>query len=130
MWPPLLFRERSFVMKAVLGGILPLLFGALCGFLMGTSNVWFTVVSTAGIVGGVSAGFEHVGWRDGFVRGITGGALFAIALVAVHVGRGVPLVAYLPASLGVSAVIYGAMGAPFGVLGGWLRAKREARGVG
>ena len=126
MWPPVLFRERSIVARLLLAGALPLLFGALCGYLLGESNLWFTVISTAGIVGGVSAGFEHVGVRDGFVRGITGGGLFAIGLVGVHVARGVPALAYLPASLCVMAVVYGLSGAPFGVLGGWLRGRREA----
>jgi hypothetical protein len=121
MWPPVLFSERGLGAKLVLGGLLPLLFGALCGVLLGESKLWFAVVSTAGIAGGINAGAEHIGWREGCLRGISGGVLFSAALVLVHAVRGVPTLGVLPASLWLSAVLFSIVSAPFGALGGWLR---------
>jgi hypothetical protein len=54
MWPPVLFRERSVPVKFAIAVALPILFGALCGFLLGESKLWFMVVSTAGVVAGVT----------------------------------------------------------------------------
>src|SRR4051794_39638750 len=102
MWPPVLFRERGLLGKLVVAVVLPIAFGALCGFLLGEPEPWFNVISTAGALGGVSAGFEHVGWRDGFARGVAGGALYSGALVLLHAARGVPVLAELPFSYGAS----------------------------
>ena len=127
MWPPPLLRERRLAVQVVLAGVLPILFGVLCGVLLGTSGLWFDAVTTAGAFGGVNAGYEHDDWRGGFWRGITGGALFAISLVVTHEARGAQQRAHLPASLPLMAVFYAVMGIPFGLLGAWLRGRRDIR---
>lgn len=127
MWPPPLLRERARTIQLVSLVVLPILFGALCGWLLGESEVAYQVVVALGILGGINAGFEHAGAREGLLRGIAGGVLFALAIVVVHEARGVEAAAELPADLGIMAAIYAVLGAAFGALGGWLRARREAR---
>ncbi len=125
MWPPPLLRDRPFAVQVVLAAVLPIAFGAGCGVLYGASGLWFNIVVTAGALGGTSAGFEHDDWRGGFLRGASGGALFAIALYATHEARRVPALAHLPLALPLMAIFYAVMGIPFGVLGAWLRARRR-----
>ena len=127
MWPPPLLRDRPLTLQVVGALLAPIVFGAVCGWLLGESDAAYQVVVALGVVGGVSAGYEHAGWREGLVRGVTGGVLFAVAIVVVHEARGVEAAAELPSSLGVMAAIYAVLGALFGALGGALRSRREAR---
>jgi hypothetical protein len=122
-----LFRERSRAAQVVLGLIAPLAFGALCGYLLGASQPWFNGVMLLAGIGGIGAGFEHLGARDGARRGIVGGVLFAAALVACFGLRAVPAVVPLPLPLPGMAVVYAVMGAPLGGLGGRLRQRSEDR---
>jgi hypothetical protein len=126
MWPPPLLRERSPTLQVVGVFLMPIVFGGLCGWLLGESDTAYEIVTALGILGGISAGYEHAGWREGLVRGLTGGALFAVTIVVVHEARGVEAVANLPASLGITAVIYVLFGILFGALGGALRARQDA----
>jgi hypothetical protein len=127
MWPPPLLRERPRSIQVVSLVVLPIMFGAICGWLLGESDVAYQVVVALGILGGINAGFEHAGAREGMARGAIGGVLFALAIVVVHEARGVEAAAELPADLGIMALIYALLGVAFGALGGWLRGRREAR---
>jgi hypothetical protein len=127
MWPPPLLRDRPFSLQVLGVFLLPIVFGAVCGWLLGESDAAYQIVVALGILGGISAGYEHAGWREGLARGVSGGVLFAVAIVVVHEARGVEAAADLPASLGVMALIYAVLGALFGTLGGWLRARHDAR---
>jgi hypothetical protein len=124
MWPPPLLRQRGRAAQLVLLIVLPTLFGAACGLLLGTSGLVFQIAMALGAVGGVGAGFEHASWRGGFWRGASGGALFAAALLVGHTLHGVPARATLPAPLPWMTAFYAGMGIPFGALGGWLRGRR------
>jgi hypothetical protein len=129
--PPPLFRERPRVVQILLGLIAPLASGALCGYLLGTSQPWFNIAMLLAGIGGVGAGFEHLGARDGARRGIVGGVLFAAALFACFSLRARPAVVPLPLPLPLPAmvVVYAVMGAPLGGLGGRLRQRSEDRRV-
>jgi hypothetical protein len=125
MWPPALFRERTVPVQILLAGLLPLAFGALCGYLLGASSPGFKIVSALGAIGGIGAGFEHDGPKGGFWRGLSGGTLFAAALVITHRISGAPPLTVWPLPLTMMAVIYALTGIPFGVLGSWLRERRD-----
>jgi hypothetical protein len=125
--PPPLFRDRSRVVQIFLRLIAPLAFGALCGYLLGASQPWFNGVMLLAGIGGIGAGFEHLGARDGARRGIVGGVLFAAALFACFRLRALPALVPLPLPLPGMAVVYAVMGAPLGALGGRLRQRSEDR---
>lgn len=127
MWPPPLFRDRPVAVQIVLAVVLPIAFGALCGFELGRSQAVFQILMLVAGIGGVAAGFEHPGPRAGIVRGLVGGVLFIGALVATFEVRGLPALAPMPIPLPLIAIIYAAMGMPLGALGGWLRARSIAR---
>ena len=127
---PPLFRERPRVVQIFLGLIAPLAFGALCGYLLGASPAWFNGLMLLAGIGGIGAGFEHLGARDGARRGIVGGVLFAGALLACFSLRARPALVPLPLSLPAMVVVYAVMGAPLGALGGRLRQRAEDRRAG
>lgn len=114
-------------MQLILAVVLPISFGGACGFVLGASQPWFGVLMLIAGVGGVAAGFEHGRARDGALRGIVGGTLFAGALLAVFEVLGAPALTPLPAAMPVMAVIYAVSGVPLGMLGGWLRGRTEDR---
>jgi hypothetical protein len=120
-------RDRPLAVQVVLAIALPISFGALCGFELGQSKAAFQILMLVAGIGGVVAGFEHPGARQGLVRGIVGGVLFAASLVAMFEARGLPALAPLPAALPIMAIGYAAGGLPLGALGGWLRARSIAR---
>jgi hypothetical protein len=125
--PPPLFRDRPRAVQVVLGLVAPIGFGALCGYLLGTSQPWFNILMLLAGVGGVGAGFEHPGPREGALRGIVGGVLFAAALFACFRLRALPALVPLPLPLPGMVMVYAVMGAPLGALGGRLRQRSEDR---
>lgn len=100
-------------------------FGALCGYLLGASEPWFNALMLLAGLGGIGAGFEHIGAREGALRGIVGGVLFAAALLACFSLRARPARLPLPLPLGGMVGVYAVMGAPLGALGGRLRRRSE-----
>ena len=124
---PPLFRDRPVAVQVILAVVLPIAFGALCGFELAQSRPAFQILMLVAGIGGVGAGFEHPGARPGAVRGVVGGVLFTAALVLVFELRGLPALTPLPASLPATAIGYAAGGPLLGALGGWLRALSIAR---
>jgi hypothetical protein len=122
-----LLRERSLAVQAILVVVLPIAFGALCGFALGAWKVGFQILMLVAGIGGVAGGFEHAGPRQGLLRGLVGGVLFIGSLVILFEARGVPALSPLPAPLPITAVGYAVMGMPLGALGGWLRRRSLAR---
>jgi len=107
--------------------VVPVVFGAICGAVLGAAQLGFNLLMLVAGIGGILGGFEHATARDGALRGLVGGVLFAGPLLLAFEARGVPALVPLPASLPVMAVIYAVSGMPLGALGGWLRARSEAR---
>jgi hypothetical protein len=127
LWPPPLLAERPRPVQIFLVGVLPIAFGALCGYELGASATWFQILMLLAGLGGIGGGFEHASPRSGFLRGLVGGVLFIGSLVVVFKARGAPALAPLPAGLAITAIVYAAGGMPLGALGGWLRRRSLAR---
>jgi hypothetical protein len=125
--PPPLLRDRPVAVQVILAVVLPIAFGALCGFELAHSRAAFQILMLVAGVGGIGAGFEHPGARPGAVRGIIGGVLFTTALVLVFESRGLPALTPLPAALPITAIGYAAGGPLLGALGGWFCARSIAR---
>ncbi len=127
MWPPILFERRSRLLQIVFAVVMPLGFGVLCGYVLGASSLGFNGLMLVGTVGGVGAGFEHVGARSGALRGLVGGVCFAGALLGTFVVRGIPALMQLPLSLPLMTALYACSSVPLGALGGWLRGRQPAQ---
>jgi hypothetical protein len=127
MQTPVLLRDRPRHAQIVLALIVPFVFGAVVGVVLGISAGAYWALSALAAVGGVLVGFEHENWRGGARRGILGGALFASGLLLAHAVAGtdakVSLGSFPPLLIVLDAII----GMLLGALGGRLsQARRES----
>jgi hypothetical protein len=123
---PPLFAERARSEQIILGGVVPLIFGAVVGVILGISTgVYWALAGLAG-VGGVAAGLEHRDGWGGADRGLVGGALFGLGVLVAHAIAGthakVSLGSFPPFLIVIDAII----GMFLGALGGRIaRAVRK-----
>jgi hypothetical protein len=120
MHAPPLFRDRSRPAQIVLGGVVPLLFGAVVGIMLGVSaGAYWGLAALAG-VGGFLAGFEHRDGWGGADRGLVGGAIFGLGILIAHAIAGthakVSLGSFPPFLIVIDAIA----GMFIGALGGRL----------
>ena len=126
MHQPLLLT-RPFPAQLILAIVLPVAFGALAGWLLSQSEPGYLIVSLLGVLGGIGAGYDHDGSDEGLVRGILGGALFGLSILATHSLVGEEAKTHLVEPQWILVIITTVLGALFGAWGGSLRAKREAK---
>ena len=122
-----LLRERTHALEFVLVVVVPIVFGAITGFMLGESEAVYTVLALLGILGGFVAGLEHEGALEGFYRGLLGGLLFGTAILTANGIMDEPPKAHLPDPEVLLIAITAGFGAALGALGGWFRMRRERR---
>ncbi|MEA2428192.1 MAG: hypothetical protein QOF37_1820 [Thermoleophilaceae bacterium] len=119
---PTLLRTRPLPVQLLLAGLIPVAFGALCGWLLGVNKTAYLVLSILAIAGGYIAGQEHDGAGEGLIRGVLGGALFGGSILLVHKATGKTAKADIPNPHILLLAITVAAGAILGALGGRRRA--------
>ena len=119
---PLLFDQPRSV-QVLLAVVLPVLYGALTGYLLGVSEVTYLVLSVLGVLGGIGAGFDHVGVAAGAKRGFVAGVLFGGSILIAHEIHGAEAKADLPEPAILLVVLTTVLGVGFAALGGWLRGR-------
>ena len=129
VWSPVTFDEQPPALRVVGTVVMPVVAGAVCGLLLGVSEAVYLVLSLLCIAGGVVAGREHRGPLAGLARGLWGGTLFGLAILAVHELTGADAKASLPDPPVLLAVLTGLIGAGLGALGAWTRRRDAARSV-
>ena len=118
--PPLL-NEHPRPLQIFLAIILPAAYGALTGYVLGVSEGTYLVLSIIGILGGIGAGFDHLGARAGALRGVMAGLIFGSSILIAHEIHGAEAKADLPEPAILLVVVTTVLGAAFGALGGWMR---------
>ncbi|MGI8846357.1 MAG: hypothetical protein ACR2HC_09350 [Thermoleophilaceae bacterium] len=58
-------RQNPLPMQVLLVVVVPVAFGVVTGIFLGLSEPVYIVLSIIGVVGGVGAGFDHLGAREG-----------------------------------------------------------------
>ncbi len=112
-------RERPLLAQIVVAVVVPLAFGALCGYLVGVNEIaYIALAGPVGILGGYLAGMEHPSAREGLLRGLWGGLLFGSAILLVHNATGDEPKADLPDPEIVLVAITTVIGGLMGTLGG------------
>lgn len=124
MYTPTLFRDRPRAVQIILGGVIPLIIGAVAGIMVGIAPAAYWAVAAVAAVGGVLAGFEHRDGWGGADRGLVGGALYGIGLLVAHAIAGTDATVSLGSFPPLLAVITAIIGMFLGALGG-----RIARGM-
>jgi hypothetical protein len=114
-------------LQLILTLVVPAVFGAIAGILLGISEIGYLVFSILAIAGGYMAGKEHIGASEGATRGFTGGILFGTFILAGHALTGMERKAHLPEPEILLVVITTCAGIGLGALGGRSRAKIESR---
>ncbi len=104
----------------------PVLFGLICGFLLGISETAYLIASILAILGGFFAGYEHEGGRDGALRGLIGGTLFGSFILIGHEIHGHEPKADLPHPAVLLILVTAAFGTILGAIGGRVRRRAEA----
>jgi hypothetical protein len=103
----------------------PIVFGAICGWLLGVNEAAYLVLSILAIAGGYVAGMEHEGAGQGAIRGLVGGALFGGSILLVHEAIGEEPKAHLPEPEILLVAITTVAGVILGALGGRRRQQKE-----
>ncbi|HEX6116724.1 MAG TPA: helix-hairpin-helix domain-containing protein [Solirubrobacterales bacterium] len=122
-----LLEEHPRPLRFVLVVVLPAAFGAVTGYFLGVSETTYLVLSVIGIVGGVGAGYDHVGAKAGAGRGVIAGSVFGASILIAHEIHGATAEAHLPEPPILLVVVTTVLGAAFAAIGGWLRARSMRR---
>jgi hypothetical protein len=127
---PPLFRDRPRAFQIILGGVVPLAFGAIVGVVLGISSTAYWILAASAGVGGVLAGLEHRDGWGGADRGLVGGALFATGLLIAHAIAGTHAKASLGSFPPLLIVLDAIVGMFLGALGGRIaRSLRRRDGI-
>jgi hypothetical protein len=116
-----LFRDRPLAVQIVTGLVVPAVFGAITGVVLGVSAAGYWVLQLVAAVGGVLGGFEHRDGWEGADRGLVGGAVFGTAILVAHAIAGTDAHVTLPKFAPILAVFTAIIGMFLGALGGRLR---------
>ena len=106
--------------------IIPLGYGLITGFVLGSSEIGYLILGLLGILGGAAAGFDHDGTGPGALRGLLGGTLFGVGILIGHELEGSEPKAHIPDPAILLLVITVGLGVILGAIGGRLRARVEA----
>jgi hypothetical protein len=116
-----LFRERPRNTQIVTGLVVPFVFGAVAGVVLGITAAGYWVLQLLAVAGGIAAGFEHRDGWDGADRGLVGGAIFGTGILVAHGIAGSDAQVELPGFAPALAVFTAIIGMLLGALGGRLR---------
>jgi hypothetical protein len=126
--PPLM-SEHPRGVQILLVGVVPAVYGAITGYFLGVSEAVYLVLSIVGIVGGIAAGFDHVGAKAGAIRGIAAGAIFGGFILIAHEIHGEDAKADLPDPAILLIILTTVLAIAFAATGGWLRGRAEQKAV-
>ena len=124
--PPLM-SEHPRAVQVLLVGVVPAIYGAITGYFLGVSEGVYLALSIVGILGGFAAGFDHFGAGPGAQRGVAAGLIFGAAILIAHEIHGEEAKAHLPEPAILLVVITTVLGIAFAAIGGWARARVDAR---
>jgi hypothetical protein len=106
--------------ERVLGALVaPVVFGALCGVVLGWTAAGYWALQVVAALGG----FEHPSASEGARRGAVSGVLFGAGILLGHAVAGTNAEVSLGSVPGLLPVITGVAGCAFGAAGGALRAR-------
>jgi hypothetical protein len=129
MYDPPLLRDRPRPVQVLLGGVIPAIFGAIAGILLGVSSTAYYLWGLLAAIGAVVAGFEHLDGWGGADRGLVGGAIYGIALLLMHALVGTRAKVSLGSFPALLAVLTAIIGMLLSALGGRIaRWQREKAG--
>jgi hypothetical protein len=119
--------EHPLAIQILLVGVVPAVYGAITGWFLGISESVYLVLAILGILGGVAAGFDHLGAKAGARRGIAAGAIFGAFILIAHEIQGDDAEADLPDPAILLIVVTTVLAVGLAAIGGWARARSERK---
>jgi hypothetical protein len=118
------FSERGREAQILLAVVVPFVFGAIVGIVLGASATVYWILSAVAALGAILAGLEHPDARSGALRGLAIGAVYGVGLLLAHAVAGtdakVSLGGFPPLVIVIDAIV----GAVLAALGGGLTRRR------
>lgn len=118
------FSDRGRGAQVLLAAVVPFVFGAIVGLVLGVSAVAYWILSAVAAIGAVLAGLEHPDARSGALRGLLIGAVYGIGLLLAHAVAGTHAKVSLGSVPLLVIVIDAIVGAILAAFGGWLTGRR------
>jgi hypothetical protein len=112
------FSDLPRPVQVQIAGLGPLLFGAVCGFVLSESATGWWVLQALAALGGLAGGLDHDGPRPGALRGLVAGALFGAGIVLAHAISGEQPLAQVPSPIGSLVIVTAVLGTLLGAIGG------------
>ena len=123
---PHLLSSRPWPARIVVAGVVPALFGALCGWVLGVNETAYLILTIpVAILGGFVAGMEHNDGKAGALRGFISGAIFGGSILLVNELIGEEPKAHLPEPPIILAAVTAVVGAVLGAVGAGVRSDAE-----
>ena len=117
-------------MQIVVANVVPCVFGAITGLMLGVHEIAYLVLAgPIGILGGYFAGLEHRSGPEGAARGAIGGLQFGAFILVADALSGLEREATLPDPAILLVVLTTFFGAVLGFLGGLTRERRMRREI-
>jgi hypothetical protein len=114
------FSDRSREVQALLAVIIPFVFGAIVGVVLGVSAPVYWILSLLAAIGAVLAGLEHPDVRSAALRGLVMGVVYGVAVLLAHAVAGTQAKVSLGGFPPLVIVIDALAGAILSALGGLL----------
>jgi len=126
--PPPLLSSLPTPTRLTIVVVVPLLFGAVCGFLASESAAGWWIANAIAALGGVAGGYEHETAGSGARRGLLAGLMFGTGIVLADAVSAAAPTVETPSPIAIFPLIAAVGGLLLGALGGRLRQRAEARG--
>jgi apolipoprotein N-acyltransferase len=123
---PTLIRNRSENTQVALVVIVPFLFGAGVGIVLGVSAGFYWALLAVATLAALLSGLEHGEIKEAAERGGVAGAAFALGILAAHGLAGTDAKVSLGSVPAFLIVIDAIAGALLAALGCWLGRRRSA----
>lgn len=121
------FSERNRQVQIVLAIVVPFVFGAIVGVVLGASATAYWVLSALAAIGAVLAGLEHPDPRSAAIRGLVMGAIYGIGVLLAHAVAGTHAEVSLGSFPPIVILIDAIAGAILAAIGGSISRARTRR---
>jgi hypothetical protein len=118
------FSERSPRTQFILAVVIPFVFGAVVGVVLGASAAAYWALSALAALGAILAGLEHPGPREAALRGLAMGAVYGAGVLIAHAVAGTDAEVSLGSFPPFLIVIDAIAGAVLAAIGGLASRKR------
>ena len=125
---PVYLLDRPMAVRLVLVGVVPLVFGGICGFFLGESKAIYLALQVLAGIGGYVAGYEHRNNREAAIRGLIGGLCFGAGILLVRELMGEEDTTKIPDPPIILLAFTSGIGAVLAAFGAGARATREESG--